>query len=203
MLSYKVDLFVQLGLIFQSTGFVFFNTLLIFFIVKAEEKLQYELRCCHDRGYYECSEKYPVFCGKALYYIRHKIRRIENDRRKLSANGRTKRNVQRVYTVDKSRLELTGQPKSIYLAFEQSEKEVADLHQRTKEGIETARLNGKQIGRAAGLTVTTKKGLETKQLIAVHSKDFGGSLDDAQMMKLAGLARNTFYKYKRELRLGA
>ena len=114
MLSYKVDLFVQLGLIFQSTGFVFFNTLLIFFIVKAEEKLQYELRCCHDRGYYECSEKYPVFCGKALYYIRHKIRRIENDRRKLSANGRTKRNVQRVYTVDKSRLELTGQPKSIF-----------------------------------------------------------------------------------------
>ena len=26
--------------------------------------------------------------------------------------------------------------KQIYLAFEQSEKEVADLHQRTKEGIE-------------------------------------------------------------------
>ena len=58
--------------------------------------------------------------------------------------------------------------RQIYLAFEQSEKEVADLHQRTKEGIETARLNGKQIGRAAGLTVTTKKRLEAKQLIAVH-----------------------------------
>lgn len=93
--------------------------------------------------------------------------------------------------------------RQIYLAFEQSEKEVADLHQRTKEGIETARLNGKQIGRAAGLTVTTRKSIEAKQLIAAHSKDFGGSLDDAQMMKLAGLARNTFYKYKRELRLGA
>ena len=34
----------------------------------------------------------------------------------------------------------------IRLAFEQSEKEVQDLHQRTKEGIETARLNGKQSG---------------------------------------------------------
>ena len=33
----------------------------------------------------------------------------------------------------------------IKLAFEQSEKEVKDLQQRTKEGIETARLNGKQI----------------------------------------------------------
>ena len=93
--------------------------------------------------------------------------------------------------------------KQIYLAFEQSEKEVADLHQRTKEGIETARLNGKQIGRTAGAAITTKKSIEAKQLIAAHSKDFGGSLTDAQMMKLAGLARNTFYKYKRELRLGA
>ena len=34
----------------------------------------------------------------------------------------------------------------IRIAFEQSEKEVKDLHQRTREGIETARLNGKQIG---------------------------------------------------------
>ena len=34
----------------------------------------------------------------------------------------------------------------IFKAFEQSEKEVADLRQRTREGIETARLNGKQIG---------------------------------------------------------
>jgi DNA invertase Pin-like site-specific DNA recombinase len=34
----------------------------------------------------------------------------------------------------------------IQIAFEQAEKEVADLHQRTREGMETARLNGKQIG---------------------------------------------------------
>ncbi len=38
----------------------------------------------------------------------------------------------------------------IRLAFEQSEKEVQDLHQRTREGIETARLNGKQIGQKQG-----------------------------------------------------
>lgn len=38
----------------------------------------------------------------------------------------------------------------IRLAFEQSEKEVEDLHQRTREGIETAKLNGKQIGRKKG-----------------------------------------------------
>ena len=34
----------------------------------------------------------------------------------------------------------------IRLAFDQAEKEVEDLHQRTREGIQTARLNGKQTG---------------------------------------------------------
>ena len=88
----------------------------------------------------------------------------------------------------------------IRLAFEQAEKEVEDLHQRTKEGIETARLNGKQIGQRQGTKLTTKKSVSAKEIISRHSKDFGGTLSDAEVMKLAGLARNTFYKYKRELR---
>lgn len=45
----------------------------------------------------------------------------------------------------------------IRIAFEQSEKEVQDLRQRTKEGIETARLNGKQIGQPLGATYETEK----------------------------------------------
>ncbi len=88
----------------------------------------------------------------------------------------------------------------IRLAFEQSEKEVQDLHQRTKEGIETARLNGKQIGQKQGAKLTTKKSIEAKKQIQKHSKDFNGALSDADCMKLIGLARNTFYKYKRELK---
>ena len=71
---------------------------------------------------------------------------------------------------------------------------------RTKEGIETARLNGKQIGQRQGAKLTTKKSVSAKEIISRHSKDFGGTLSDAEVMKLAGLARNTFYKYKRELR---
>jgi predicted DNA-binding transcriptional regulator AlpA len=39
-----------------------------------------------------------------------------------------------------------------------------------------------------------------KPIIKQHSKDFGGSLTDAEVMKLTGLARNTYYKYKRELK---
>ena len=60
----------------------------------------------------------------------------------------------------------------IRLAFEQSEKEVEDLHQRTREGIETARLNGKQIGRKKDAKITTKKSLAAKEIIRKHSRDF-------------------------------
>jgi len=88
----------------------------------------------------------------------------------------------------------------IKLAFEQSEKEVEDLHQRTKEGLITAKLAGKQIGRQPGAEVVTKKSKEMKQLILKHSKDFDGSLTDSDVMIITGLARNTYYKYKRELK---
>lgn len=90
--------------------------------------------------------------------------------------------------------------RQIQLAFEQAEKEVNDLHQRTKEGIETARINGKQIGQQAGRKLKVKKAEPMKELIQKHSKDFNGSLTDAEVMKLTGLARNTYYKYKRELK---
>lgn len=88
----------------------------------------------------------------------------------------------------------------IKIAFQQAEKEVEDLHQRTKEGMETARLNGKQIGLQQGTKLTTKKSISAKEIIKKHSKDFCGTLDDTEVMKLAGLARNTYYKYKREIK---
>lgn len=88
----------------------------------------------------------------------------------------------------------------IRLAFEQSEKEVEDLHQRTREGIETARINGKQIGQRSGAKLTTKKSVAAKQIIMKHSKDFNGTLNDPDVMKLTDLSRNTYYKYKRELK---
>lgn len=88
----------------------------------------------------------------------------------------------------------------IRIVFEQAEKEVLDLRQRTKEGIETARLNGKQIGIPKGTKLTTKKSVSAKDTILKHSKDFNGNLNDIDLMKLTGLSRNTFYKYKKELK---
>ncbi len=87
----------------------------------------------------------------------------------------------------------------IKLAFEQSEKEVQDLHQRTKEGIETARRQGKQIGQKKGTTLITKKSKNAKAILLKHSKTFGGVLTDSEIQKQAGISRNSLYKYKREL----
>ena len=88
----------------------------------------------------------------------------------------------------------------IIIAFEQSEKEVSDLHQRTKEGIETARRSGKQIGRQKGIKITTQKSIKAKQDIQKLSKDFDGTLSDVDCIRLIGITRHTYYKYKAELR---
>ena len=87
----------------------------------------------------------------------------------------------------------------IRIAFQQAQKEVDYLHKRTSEGIETARANGKQIGREVGAKVITKKSIEGKAAILKHSRDFGGSLSDKEIIRLLGCARNSYYKWKREL----
>lgn len=91
--------------------------------------------------------------------------------------------------------------RQIRIAFEQAEKEVQDLHQRTREGIETAKLNGKQIGQKPGAKLVIKKEAPAKEIIKKHSKSFNGSLSDTECIKLAGISRNTYYKYKKEIKM--
>ena len=88
----------------------------------------------------------------------------------------------------------------IRLAFVQSEKEVQDLRDRTREGIVTAKLNGKQIGRMQGSKIVTKKSIECKRKIVKYSRKFGGTLSDTDVIKLLSISRNSFYKYCRELK---
>ena len=99
--------------------------------------------------------------------------------------------------------------KQIRLAFEQSEKEVEDLRQRTKEGMETARRKGRQIGgHKPGVKMVIKKAAPVKELIRKYSRSFDGTLQDKNVMAIinAGkdlhVAPNTYYKYKREMREG-
>ena len=87
----------------------------------------------------------------------------------------------------------------IQIAFGQSEKEVLDLRQRTREGIETARLNGKQIGQKTGRKIKTKKSMTAKEQIKKYNKSFNGNLTNEETWKLIGISHNTFYKYKGEL----
>lgn len=89
--------------------------------------------------------------------------------------------------------------KQIEKAFEQSEKEVLDLHERTKEGMREARRNGKQIGAVKGSKNNVKKKQPSMESIRKYSKDFDGTLNDLDTMKLIGISRNTYYKYKKEI----
>ena len=88
----------------------------------------------------------------------------------------------------------------IKAAFDQTKKEVTDLHSRISQGIREAKKNGTQIGRRRGTSLTTKKSVACKAIIKKHSKDFGGSLEDGEVMRLCGCSRNSYYKYKRELK---
>ena len=88
----------------------------------------------------------------------------------------------------------------IKAAFDQAEKEVTDLHSRISQGIREAKKNGVHVGLTKGTTLTTKKSLECIAIIRKHSKDFGGSLEDPDVMKLCGCSRNSYYKYKRQVK---
>lgn len=88
----------------------------------------------------------------------------------------------------------------IKLAFQQAQKETDDLHIRVSQGIETARLNGKQIGGLQGNKYKVKKEAEAKEQIKKYSKDFDGSLNDIEVLKIIGISRKTYYKYKKEMK---
>lgn len=89
--------------------------------------------------------------------------------------------------------------KQIQIAFDQSEKEVMDLRQRTKEGLVTAKLNGKQIGNVKGSKFNTKKSIESKKQIQKLSRNFQGSNTDREVIAILGISKNSYYKYKKEL----
>ncbi len=108
--------------------------------------------------------------------------------------------------------------RQIRLAFEQSEKEVQDLRLRTREGLLSAKLNGKQVGQKSGVTFNIKKKTPIIAIIREKSKDFNGNNTDAEVMAIladkmisiskddrgntkqvsAKVSRNTYYKYKKE-----
>lgn len=96
--------------------------------------------------------------------------------------------------------------KQIAIAFEQAEKERLDICKRVKDGMKSAKQAAaqqgieKRYGLATGTKLTTKKSVAAKEIIMKHSKDFNGTLSDPDVIKLASISRNSFYKYKSELK---
>ena len=88
----------------------------------------------------------------------------------------------------------------IKAAFDQAKKEVIDLHSRISQGMREAKKNGTKIGLSKGSSLITKKSLHCKAIIQKHSKDFGGSLEDLDVIKLCGCSRNSYYEYKKEIK---
>lgn len=90
--------------------------------------------------------------------------------------------------------------KQIKIAFEHAEYELIAKARNTSNGLQVAKLKGKRVGAQKNDTWETKKSKESKKVILKHSKAFGGSLTDAEIIKMLGIRRNTYYKYKKELK---
>ena len=80
-------------------------------------------------------------------------------------------------------------------------KQKSKLLLSLQDTVGTAKLKGKQVGRPVGAEIVSRKSVTAKQIILQHSKDFGGTLNDPEVIKQIGnISRNTYYKYKKELK---
>lgn len=103
--------------------------------------------------------------------------------------------------------------KQIQQAFEQAEKEVKDLQERTKKGMAVKGAGDKISKARTGKIYQTEKGKKIKELIKKHSKNFGGNLKDKEIIQMLNGEfskynnkttkktdiSSTYYKYKKEL----
>ena len=108
--------------------------------------------------------------------------------------------------------------KQIHLAFQTAQQEVNYLRKRTSEGVRKAQLAGKRVGTPKESVLDVRKRKPIESLIRKYSRDFDGNLTDVEVMAIlrgrtitvaestgrivettAGIARNTYYKYKREM----
>lgn len=136
--------------------------------------------------------------GVELIFLKESTLNTENFRntRKLASVGEEKMDIL-IDAMNKVLMILAKE--QIKKAFETAQAEVEFLHQRTSEGVRRAQAEGKRVGRANGTKVTTKKSISMKADIKKLSRDFDGKNTDVEVIKILGLARGTYYKYKKEM----
>ena len=152
-----------------------------------------------EEGFAEYQQLYDS--GISLVFLKEPHINTETYRQAISAEIElTGNEIADEYIMATNRVLMILARQQIRLAFEQAQKEVDDLHRRTSEGMKTAKLSGKQIGRKTGAPVITKKSIAAKACILKYSKEFHGALNDREVMQMiGGIARNSYYKYKKQL----
>lgn len=179
-------------------------------IVKKNETIIFDSASRMSRNADEAIELYEMLFEKGVNLVFLKEPHINTDTYKKALEKQIEINLNTgnaatdnfingiIEALNKYTMELAKE--QIKLVFKQAQKEVDDLHIRTAEGLITAKMNGKRVGTPKGSKLTTKKSIAAKDIIKKHSIDFCGSLTDEEVIKLAGISRNSFYKYKREIK---
>ena len=150
-----------------------------------------------EEGYALYRELYDK--GVTLVFLKESTLNTDNFRQTAQV-ALTGNDIADIYIEATNRALMLLAEKQIQAAFQTAQHEVDFLHKRTSEGVRRAQIEGKQVGRMTGAKIETKKAKEAKQIIQKHSKDFGGTLTDTEVIRLAGVSRNSYYKYKSELK---
>ncbi len=174
-------------------------------IVKAGDTIVFDSVSRMSRNAAEGIEEYFKFLDSGINLVFLKERYINSDvyLEQLKSNTNISSNDndldKTVMAGIREYLKILAQ-KQIQIAFDQAEKEVKDLQERTKEGLRVARAKGNIGGRRVGSKIETKKAKEMKEKILKLSKEFNGNLKDIEVIDILKISNNTYYKYKKELK---
>ena len=174
-------------------------------IVKAGDTIVFDSVSRMSRNAAEGIEEYFKFLDSGINLVFLKERYINSDvyLEQLKSNTNISSNDndldKTVMAGIREYLKILAQ-KQIQIAFDQAEKEVKDLQERTKEGLRVARAKGNIGGRKVGSIIETKKAKEMKEKILKLSKEFNGNLKDIEVIDILKISNNTYYKYKKELK---
>lgn len=66
--------------------------------------------------------------------------------------------------------------------------------------LSASKIGGKSYGRPKGSVKDSERAVKAKEIILANSKDFDGNLCDDDCIAISGVSRNTFYRYKKQLK---
>ena len=149
--------------------------------------------------------------GVSLKFVREPMMNTENFRsaQQIATVGEE---VADIYIEATNKVLMILAERQIRQAFEAAEIEVESKRRNTSQGVRNRirKYQEEEIhgvphekmmpGRQKGSSIETQKSREMKEKIRKMSKKFSGTMNDRECMEILKLARNTYYKYVREMR---